>query len=480
VSGFDLSVCVACFDEEEALPRLFDELGRLRDLAGARGLALETVFVDDGSSDGTAALLRDHCAGREDRRFLSHVRTRGFGAAMRTAFEDARGRVLVCYDADATYPVEDALALFDALLETGADVAGATPFGAGGSARVGPLRLALSRGVAALYRFALRTRGRPPTVLTCAFRAYRREALRGVRWRADGFLAAAELLVRLLVTRARYIEMPSALSERVHGVSKMKVGRTAVAHLRFLAAVAVRAGDLRPPARAPAPVRRFAKRGPDDLAAWNAALNEKHPMRRIEEHGNPAVRFVEARRRGQVLKLVAARRGRLVLDVGSEEGAYAARLTDRGARPVAVDIDPAALSRGRRRHGAPCVGADAQALPFRDRSVSRVVLAEVLEHCPDPERALAEALRVVAASGRVAVSVPDDRPILLAKAWIRRLGLGFLIRGLPPGLAPGHLHVFDRAGLLGLLGGAGRVVRFTRDLPALAFFAVVAPRGEVA
>jgi len=474
----DLSLVVACFEEEEALPRLFGEIERLRALCEPRGLTLEAVLVDDGSSDATPRLLAAWREGGAGRRVETHPANRGFGAAMRTGFSAARGRTVVCYDADATYPIEDALVLVDAL--EGADVAGASPFAEGGEVATTPLRGLMSRAVAGLYRLAHR-RDADLTVYTCAFRAYRAEALSGVEWEADDFLAAAELLSVLLARGARVVERPSKLTARIHGQSKMKVGRTALRHLRLLGGLFLRRGRfaVRPAIvaeRAVPPSIESVRPVPGNLADWNADLNRAWPMQKIEDHANPVVRAIEGRRRREVLRLAAVRKGQTVLDVGSEEGAYAARLAARGARPVALDIDAGVLARA--RGSVPAVAADAARLPFRDRTLPRVLLAEVLEHCPDPSEAVSEALRVVTPAGRVVVSVPDDAAVLCLKSLLRRLGLARLFRGLPDGLAPGHLHVFRGDSVRRMLARRGRLLTLRRDPLALAFVGAVAPREE--
>ncbi|MEN8152047.1 MAG: glycosyltransferase, partial [Planctomycetota bacterium] len=437
-------------------------------------VSLEILFVDDGSTDGTREALRDACAGREDRRLIVHETNRGFGAAMRTGFAAARGRVLVSYDADATYPVADILVLYDRVDSGEADVAGATPFGEG-RADANRFRVFLSRTVAGLYGIALRGAGRGITVHTCAFRAYRREAIEGAENESDDFLAAAEVLARLRLGGARVVEVPSQLTTREHGASKMKVARTALRHLGQIARIALR----RPPFVARADHARAGRAVPSSrLRAWNETLNRDHPMRTIEEHPAGTIRRVEERRRRMITELLEARPGDVVLDLGAEEGAYVPRLREGGAKPVAVDIDPAVLAAGRRRHGAPLVAADVHALPFRRGAVPRVLLAEVLEHCPDPAAVLAEALRVAGPDGRVAVTVPDDERLLVAKGALRRAGLGERLGGLPGGLAPGHLHVFSHDALVELLDRAGRILFLTRDARALAFLAVIAARRE--
>jgi glycosyltransferase involved in cell wall biosynthesis len=76
---------------------------------------VELVIVDDGSSDGTAALL----AGIHDPRVSVHTHpvNRGKGAAIRTAAAAATGTHVVMCDADLEYSPEDLPALLRSVLE---------------------------------------------------------------------------------------------------------------------------------------------------------------------------------------------------------------------------------------------------------------------------------------------------------------------------------------------------------------------------
>jgi dolichol-phosphate mannosyltransferase len=220
-------------DEEGSLPTLAHELGVLEGRLVEFGALLEVVLVDDGSTDDTARVAAEWCDRAPRRRLVRHPQNRGFGAGLRTGVAATTGDVVVSYDADCAYPASDVLTLIQALAD-GTDVAAATPFAPGGEHDVPAFRLFLSRACSFAYRTALRGRARGVRTFTCAFRAYRGELVRGLVWRSDGFVAAAEILSRALLSGARVHEVPSSLRPRVAGVSKMRVAPTALAHLRLL------------------------------------------------------------------------------------------------------------------------------------------------------------------------------------------------------------------------------------------------------
>lgn len=59
----------------------------------------------------------------------------------------------------------------------------------------------------------------------------------------------------------------------------------------------------------------------------------------------------------------------------------------------------------------PDLFADAEVLPLRDSSIDHVLLLDVLEHLPDPERCLAEVHRVLKSRGTFTLQVPFLYPI---------------------------------------------------------------------
>lgn len=111
-----------------------------------------------------------------------------------------------------------------------------------------------------------------------------------------------------------------------------------------------------------------------------------------------------------LLDAAGVRAGSRVLDVASGPGYAAERAAARGAEPVGIDISERMVELARARQ--PRLDfrvADAERLPFDAGSFDAVVGGFVLNHLPDPERALDEAARVLSPGGAVAFSV-WDRP----------------------------------------------------------------------
>lgn len=94
--------------------------------------------------------------------------------------------------------------------------------------------------------------------------------------------------------------------------------------------------------------------------------------------------------------------GPSLLDVGGGTGNYAAAFAIDGRRPLVLDRSPQMLARAEAK-GLATVCADATALPFAENSFDAVMLVSMIHHVDEPERALAEARRVLRPSGRLAL-----------------------------------------------------------------------------
>jgi SAM-dependent methyltransferase len=117
------------------------------------------------------------------------------------------------------------------------------------------------------------------------------------------------------------------------------------------------------------------------------------------------------------------RAGERVLDMGCGAGRHAFEMYRRGADVIALDQNADELSTvsewfaAMRDEGSVPAGAEADVkqgdalnLPFPDGEFDRVVAAEVLEHIPDDDAAIAELARVLRPGGTIAVTVPRWLP----------------------------------------------------------------------
>jgi SAM-dependent methyltransferase len=93
------------------------------------------------------------------------------------------------------------------------------------------------------------------------------------------------------------------------------------------------------------------------------------------------------------------------LDVGSGLAYYARHLLTRLPPVAVVDLDLSALTWAGPTV-CPCRG-DALRLPFADATFGTILLADVLEHCPEDRPVLAEIRRVLKPGGRLVLSVPS-------------------------------------------------------------------------
>jgi len=229
-----LAIVVPCFNEEESLDRLVLEWHRLRQILAGQYEA-EILLVDDGSTDATWQLLHDHFGDDPAARLIPHETNRGIAAAIRTGLAHASAEIVASIDADCTYQPVQLVSLL-ALMADDVDMVVASPYHpAGNVVGVAAWRLALSRLASRLYAFVLRNQLH---TYTSCFRVYRRSAVVDLPLSRGGFVGVVELLWQLDRRGGRIVECPAVLSVRTTGQSKMRVARTAFAHLGLLAQAA--------------------------------------------------------------------------------------------------------------------------------------------------------------------------------------------------------------------------------------------------
>lgn len=132
-----------------------------------------------------------------------------------------------------------------------------------------------------------------------------------------------------------------------------------------------------------------------------------------------------------------------ILDVGSGAGQIAGHLlefADREAQITCTDLSAQMLRRARQRlkSSRPAfITADITALPFADNSFDGITCGYVLEHVPEPAKALSEISRVLQKGGRMLLLTTEDN---FSGAWTSRVW---------------YCRTYNRQELMGLCEGYG-------------------------
>jgi dolichol-phosphate mannosyltransferase len=206
----DLSVVIPVYNEEDNLPHLWPEL---RSVLERLGLTFEVVFVDDGSRDRSAEIIRGFRDADPRVRLVRLKVNAGETAATDAGFKAALGRLVVTMDADLQNDPHDIPGLLAHLDRWDAVTGWRTQRGDGdGLVRRLSSRIA-NRARNWLSDESIQDSG-------CTFRAFRRECLRGlVLYR--GFHRFIPTLLRM--RGYRVIEAPVRNRPRRFGRSKYGV-----------------------------------------------------------------------------------------------------------------------------------------------------------------------------------------------------------------------------------------------------------------
>jgi dolichyl-phosphate beta-glucosyltransferase len=115
-----LSIIVPAYNEAQ---RIGKSLETIREYLARKPFAAELIVVDDGSMDGTPALLETFATAWPELRILRNEPNRGKGYSVRRGALEARAPYILFTDADLSTPIEEADRLLAAMESTGADAA---------------------------------------------------------------------------------------------------------------------------------------------------------------------------------------------------------------------------------------------------------------------------------------------------------------------------------------------------------------------
>ena len=193
-----LSIVIPCYNEKQLLP---DLLTRVRNSPiGNR----EIILVDDGSSDGTAEVIRAEFEGIVDK-VVYHTRNMGKGAAVRSGLNQVSGDIVIIQDADLEYDPEEYPRLIDPILEGKADVVFGSRFTGEGPHRVHMFWHYLGNKFLTLLSNMFSNLNL--TDMETCFKAFRTEIIRKIELKENGFGIEPELTIKAARLKCRIYEV---------------------------------------------------------------------------------------------------------------------------------------------------------------------------------------------------------------------------------------------------------------------------------
>ncbi len=223
---YDLSVVVACYQEES---HLVESVRTLQATLDGLGRSYELIFLDDKSTDRTAAMIAQIVQDQPHMRAVYHGENVGRGGTVTEGFRLARGRIVGFLDIDLEVHCRYLPAVL-AAIDAGAD--GATAFRSYEVA-MGPsslLRHVLSSGYRRLFRRLFDVPFRDPET---GFKFFVRDRILPVldRTRDRHWFWDSEILVLAHLAGLRVVEVPARFERRTDKQSTVRVVRDVLRHL---------------------------------------------------------------------------------------------------------------------------------------------------------------------------------------------------------------------------------------------------------
>ena len=188
------------YNEAKHLDEVLDEVVRYSD---------DILIVNDGSTDGTAELLQR----RTDVTVVSHPRNRGYGAALKTAFDYAAQKdydIIVTIDCDGQHAPQRIPMFVKEVSRTNADIVSGSRYleTFAGDSQPPEQRRRINQRITQELNQRL---GLALTDTFCGFKAYRVDAVRQMTLKEDGYAMPLELWVQAVCLKLKIVELPVPL-----------------------------------------------------------------------------------------------------------------------------------------------------------------------------------------------------------------------------------------------------------------------------
>jgi len=215
-----LSIIIPIYNEKDTLEEIFR-------LVQATHYDKEIIAVDDASTDGSRDILARLAQQYENVKTFYHERNQGKGAALRTAFAQVTGDVVIIQDADLEYRPADYPFLLEPIEQDVADVVYGTRLVGGRPHRVLFFWHYLgNRAVTTLSNIFTNLN---LSDMEVGYKVFKAEVIKDIRIKCDRFGVEPELTAKIAKKRWRIYEVPIQYHGRDYDAGKKITWRDGIA-----------------------------------------------------------------------------------------------------------------------------------------------------------------------------------------------------------------------------------------------------------
>jgi len=170
-------------------------------------------------------------------------------------------------------------------------------------------------------------------------------------------------------------------------------------------------------------LQRDISNDPVSFRDWNEEMSKRYDPDCFYNNINPFIRWVEKQRINWLHRFLAPKETDKILDVGCGAGNSLNGLTNKYLYGVDISLYLLGKARNLLQERVVLVRADAQDLPYPNRSFDRVISSEVIEHVINPSAFLSEIARVLKPEGVAVLTIPNEILIIRLRKILSSLDL---------------------------------------------------------
>jgi dolichol-phosphate mannosyltransferase len=214
-----LSIIIPAHNEEESIT---DTITAIEKALLTIKIDHEICVVNDNSKDSTEDVLKELCKQFPALRYINNSGPNGFGNAIKCGLEHFSGDCVAIMMADLSDSPYDLVKYYTTMLEKNVDCVFGTRWSKGGKAYDYPvIKKVINRLANAIIRLVMNIKYNDTTN---AFKLYKREVIEGVKpILSPHFNLTIELPLKAIIRGYSYAVVPNSWTNRVHGVSKLKI-----------------------------------------------------------------------------------------------------------------------------------------------------------------------------------------------------------------------------------------------------------------